>query len=209
MQSTIGDPRSNPPIFVGGVDPGQARAGHALLSCGRFGGGCRVLAHGVLEAPTGGGIASVLDSWYNAATAVLGSPALEICVAVEGQWLPDVDRALKDRSSARLGGQVTATMEVAANRGAWMAVAEARGWPAVKVHPSQWRSVLGRAPQHARRRKAVKDRAMEHVRLRAATLFTSAAPKRLQDHLAEAILIGEYYAKKLQQEHLINHRRKS
>lgn len=205
MQTSMDDPQSNPPIYVVGVDPGKSIAAWALLTTGSYFGPARVLSFDVIEGVTGGSMASAYDLIYHDASKHFGRSVLAVSVGVEGQWLGDVEEAAAKGKAAlkKIAARVTATMEVAANRGAWVALAQARGWSADVLHPSQWRAALGRGKADQRKRKAVKERAIEAVRLQRSTLLQGLVlPSRFPDHLAEAMLIGQYYAKHLQQSRL-------
>jgi Holliday junction resolvasome RuvABC endonuclease subunit len=191
--------QSGGPIYVGGIDPGITQAGYGLVTCGSMSGGCEVLDCGCLKNMTGATMAGVLDRWYRRATAHRGEPVLLLYIGVEGQWVPTIDERLA-RSPKKLKatmGQINSTVDVAANRGAWIALAEARGWAAEKLHPSQWRRGLNRASSG--KRKPLKDAAIEAIKLRERQLFRKLKmPKAIPDHMAEAILIAEYKAKQQQ-----------
>jgi Holliday junction resolvasome RuvABC endonuclease subunit len=184
-------------LFAGGVDPGGVVAGYALVVCGRYSGGCEVLDCGIVKSMSGAAMSVVYDRWHGVVADRTGSFHSSISIGVEGQWIPQIDAKTKPNRLKQIMGQINATVEVAANRGAWLALAEARGWDTTKVHPSQWRSVIGRG---VRDREPLKKAAISNVVLREDQLFRSIPPpRRMPDHLAESILIAEYIAKREQQ----------
>jgi len=182
-----------------GIDPGS-NSGWSLACCGERFGPILVLECGVLKKPTGAAVACMYDLCYQVATKHAGAPVLRIHVGIENQWTPKLDKHLTEKERRRVAGQIVATVGVAACRGGFEFMAQARGWPADVWHPQTWRKVLGKV--QGQKRKTVKERALELVRLNSQQYFGGDPPRTVTDDLAESILINEYNLKQRQAENL-------
>jgi hypothetical protein len=173
--------------------------------CGRFNGPCYVVDCGTMKKPRGRAMGKQLEWWAEACRLREKGSHVDGHLAVESQWLGDIQKEVKkgEKNGRVIAARISSTLGVAANRGGWVDLAEYMGWSTYVLHPSTWRAVIGRSPKLGNKRKQVKARAIDAVMSRKDQLFRyTDIPKKMPDHTAEAILIGEYQAKELQQENL-------
>ncbi len=158
-------------VLTGGLDPGEAVTAWSLVEAGKLAGPCAVVAYGEIKRPSGVKLkAAGLEMLQRAQSGPYGASCL--LVGVEGQWAP---RLAGGGNRAQEAGKVNATLGVAANRGAWVALLEAEGVQAEVVHPSQWRRAIGR--QVGRERKTWTRLAGEAGRLRGTARIPAATPR--------------------------------